>query len=78
VKTRRAAIVLRDKTITLENIGDACWAELLYVNEAWQAGRSGDVDLNYDFVGGVSSKTVTFAYGDIVRIDLWPGSEEPR
>ena len=47
MKTRKAVIVLRDKTIEAHSFDDHDWAEFLRLNERWGSGCTGGVDLTW-------------------------------
>jgi hypothetical protein len=77
MKTRRVRIVLRNGTaIEITNIPDAEWAEILRINKRWRTGRTGNLDIIHSNTS--HPNPMTFDYSDIVSIEMWPGSEEPR
>lgn len=63
----RAEIHLRDRTVyTFTGIGGDSLARIDALHAAWQAGRTGGVDLNV--VDSDGAHFVQFDYQDIVRI----------
>lgn len=74
MKTRRALIVLKSGwSREVSNVDDDTWSEYLRLNRDWLTGGTGPVNIHHSD-GSVTS----FEFADIERIDLWPGSEEPR
>lgn len=76
MKTRKALVTLKDgRTIETTDIPDDAWQEFLRLNERWQNGASGGLDVHFTQPNG-QSHTLRLDYADIERIDLWPGSQE--
>lgn len=76
MKTRRARIVLTDKTIDVTDINDgADWQQYLALNTWWLTDRRGTSTFTWKENG--APRTLEFTADEVLRIELWPGSEEP-